>query len=394
MVDLQLIYEKAIADISLVDQRLHQLMRRYELYRKDHQEYNDGQEGLPVKPILKSKNYFYSFCKAHPKLIGIENVVQEFANDFNANRRKRRWNRIDVHQYENILTRFVNNPDTSTLPIKLVYEQLDKICECTLDLIAFETLMNIVNENISDMYLDVAPLYEDYTLSQVLQVFRDAFENESLTIDDVESLCERLEEWAAFSDHKCNSDYGTLYAMSILGGIDYNPTIQEAVVALNKCVDLFHASNELALAFIEGGQNALNTIRYGKEQIMHGYDTISGEETAIDEEQHLLDLLRESIASKYQSMQDGYQIDIGHGMQIVAKIVVQTNKEFIEDVNAINSLRRKLRRLSEEIVANENDIMHEDDIRYSSNEVKYIIYWLRWMIAKKYKTDTDKLKQV
>ena len=41
--------------------------------------------------------------------------------------------------------------------------------------------------------------------------------------------------------------------MSILGGIDYNPTIQEAVVALNKCVDLFHASNELALAFIEGG---------------------------------------------------------------------------------------------------------------------------------------------
>ena len=386
MIDFKLIYESVIADMSLVDQRLRNLRRRYETYRKDHQTYDDDVEGLPVKPISKSNNYFKNFCLANPNLVGIENIIEEFANDKRAGRRRRRWNRIDVHQYESILERFVKHADVARIPEKLVYEQLDKICECTLDLIALETIMNIVNENIDDTYVDVAPLYEDYTLHSVLKTFKSCF-GENVTIDDVEILCEELEEWAAFSDHKCTSDYGTLYAMSILGNLDYNPTINDGIVALNKCVDLFHASNELALAFIDGGANALNTIRYGRENIEDGIDHITNEKVSVAEEQRLLDKLRSAILKTYQSKDISQIPDVQTAKQIAGMTVYADNKSFVNDVNASQPLNRKLRRVAEEILANERDIMHESDVRYQSNEVKYIIYWLRWMINGKYHSE-------
>ena len=386
MIDFKLIYESAIADMSLVDQRLRNLRRRYEAYRKDHQTYDDDVEGLPVKPISKNNNYFKNFCLANPNLVGIENIIEEFANDKKAGRRRRRWNRIDVHQYESILERFVKHADVARIPEKLVYEQLDKICECTLDLIALETIMNIVNENIDDTYVDVAPLYEDYTLHSILKTFKSCF-GENVTIDDVEILCEELEEWAAFSDHKCTSDYGTLYAMSILGNLDYNPTINDGIVALNKCVDLFHASNELALAFIDGGANALNTIRYGRENIKDGVDHITNEKVSVAEEQRLLDNLRNAILKTYQSKDISQIPDVQTAKQIAGMTVYSDNKSFVNDVNASQPLNRKLRRVAEEILANERDIMHESDVRYQSNEVKYIIYWLRWMINGKYHSE-------
>lgn len=386
MINLKSIYESVMTSMAVVNQRLKALKRRYELYRKDHQTYDADKEGMPVKPINNMNNYFNQFCLAHPNMVGIEAVVSEFVSDRRSNRRKRRWNRVNVHQYESILAKFVKDSEVARISEKLVYEQLDKICECTLDLIALETIMNIVNENIDDVYVDVAPMYEDYTLHSILNVFQSAFNDQKLTIDDVEVLCEELEEWAAFSDHKCTSDYGTLYAMSILGNLEYNPTVNDAIVALNKCVDLFHASNELALAFIEGGANALNTIRYGKEQITRSYDQISGDETSIEEEQSLLNMLRQALLKFEQSNQIDQIPDVMAAKQIAGSVVLMKNKDFVHDVNNLQSLNRKLRHVGEEIMSNENEILHEDDIRYQSNEVKYIIYWLRWMMNKKYLT--------
>lgn len=164
----------------------------------------------------------------------------------------------------------------ATTPLSTIEEQLDKMCQCALDLIALETIMHLLLENIEDKYIQDALWYDDYNLEQIVQIFKDAFDDDRIDIDNIDEYGDMLEQWAAFADYKCTSDYGPLYIMSLIGNLECNPSISDAVVTLNRCIDIVHASNELALAFIDGGKTSLDTIRYGNGVVKTSTDDISG----------------------------------------------------------------------------------------------------------------------
>lgn len=382
MVNLQMIYEKVSIDNNASQQRLERMLRRYNSYYSKSK-YNDpSEEAKPVKQISLKDNYFYVFCTQHLDMVGIERIIEEFANDTRHGRSRRHWNRINPRQYQQILSKFVKDGDMATTPLSTIEEQLDKMCQCALDLIAFETIMHLLLENIEDKYIQDALWYDDYNLEQIVQIFKDAFDDDRIGIDNIDEYGDMLEQWAAFADYKCTSDYGPLYIMSLIGNLECNPSISDAVVTLNRCIDIVHASNELALAFIDGGKTSLDTIRYGNGVVKTSTDDISGQEIDNQVLQKLLLRLRSQLM---YGEEYGNSIDLRYAMTTMLNIVKEDNPNIVKDYELNKkSIKNVVNRTSKEILTQIHDIMREDDIEYTSTEVKYILYNIYYLCNRSY----------
>lgn len=118
--------------------------------------------------------------------------------------------------------------------------------------------------DVSSHYVEDALYYDIFDSNDCVDVFVDCFNDKSVCgdFDDAYDLFQEMKEWAEFGEGQYTSDYATLYAMSLAGNCPADPDVDQAIVCLNRCLDIFHGSGDVSLAFIDGGIATLNRVRY------------------------------------------------------------------------------------------------------------------------------------
>lgn len=238
------------------------LARRYRSYAG--RRHTADNEGLPVNPNIPQDGYFAAFCMDNPRRLGVRSVIREFAADWKNGRKKRDWERIKAGQYENILLQHADEAKRQMMRPRPVTDMIDTVCGNVLDMIALKTLQIRMDMDVSDSYVEDALYYDDITTNDCVDTLIECFGDPAVCgdFDDAYDRFQDMKKWADFGEGQYTSDYATLYAMSLIGACPAEPDVDQAVVCLNRCLDIFHGSGDISLAFIEGGLGTLNRIRY------------------------------------------------------------------------------------------------------------------------------------
>lgn len=238
------------------------LSRRYSAYAG--RRHSADNEGMAVRPSVLRDSYFRSYCLDNHRRLGVSWIICEFAADRKAGRRKKNQERIDPAAYEKMLLQHADESRRQMMRPEQTLGMLDVVCGNVLDMIAMKTLQIRLDMDVSDRYRADALYYDFLTADDCVDAFIECFGDPSVCgdFDDAYDLFQEMKEWAEFGEGQYTSDYAALYAMSLCGNCPADPDVDQAVVCLNRCLDIIHGSGDVALAFIEGGTASLNRIRY------------------------------------------------------------------------------------------------------------------------------------
>jgi hypothetical protein len=181
---------------------------------------------------------------------GVSSLLSEFFRDKKRGVTKKQWDLIPAQQYQNLLTRYMQDPITARIPDNIVYDWFEKVVKNAFDI-----------EYITDLagHSQWFPAYE-------VQEEFDAWVGEKYEITDYASGYEALEaegfyDWCSLPDGSDGwSDYGLEPIFNELAQYKPNMDAGELLILINRVLHIGHCRGDLASAFIEGGSNVCSNI--------------------------------------------------------------------------------------------------------------------------------------
>lgn len=198
--------------------------------------YHGSQENI-------NEDYYEQFENLHE--INHTTILQEFEMRRSD---KIEWEVIPAKQYYNALKQYDRDGKFFKFPERIIQEWLDLVCKNS---IRFELLNDFWN------------LYDGelYALYAVEIIYTDG---ESLTCEQAVKILEDegFYDWARLPDgSEGYSDQKTY--VDILMELDEFPTKEEMLVAINRCIDVWHQRGDMAAMLIEGGKETARKISLG-----------------------------------------------------------------------------------------------------------------------------------
>lgn len=205
------------------------------------------------------------------------NILAEFKDDKERGIARRHWNLIPANQYAYAIRKFSESePETFVFSERLINDWLDLIITNTqeIDVISNLTGRNDLNGAGSIDYYAVQEIFPDEWDASVEQLKKEGYEKhrkefgeawyyQQVAYDVLNKL--GFYEWAVLPDGGiADSDNGVGGVSDILEEVDFDSPISDKLVAINRCLDVFHRRSDWASAFIEGGKDTLWSISNGK----------------------------------------------------------------------------------------------------------------------------------
>lgn len=196
-------------------------------------------------------------------------ILAEFKDDISRGIRRKTWNLIPAKQYQYAIRKFSESePETFVFSERLINDWLDIIITNTqqIDAISNLTGRNELNGLPDIDSYAVEELFPDEFSASVDKLLKKGFDRsrirENAAYDVLEN--EGFYDWALLPDgNTADSDNGVSGVEEILDSVDYDSSISDKLVAINRCLDVFHRRSDWASAFIEGGKNTLYKVSNG-----------------------------------------------------------------------------------------------------------------------------------
>ena len=199
-----------------------------------------------VQKVQKTlhEDYYDEFEKSHE--ITHTTILQEFENKRS---NKIQWNVIPAKQYYNALKMYMKDGSLFRFPRRILENWLDLVCENS---IRFE-LLN-----------DFWRLYDgdEAALFAVDVTYGD--DEESLTCEQAVKILEDVGfyDWARLPDGSEGYSDQMSYVGILMELPDY-PTEEQMIVAINRCIDIWHQRGDMAAMILEGGRETARKITMG-----------------------------------------------------------------------------------------------------------------------------------
>lgn len=217
------------------------------------------------------------------------NILAEFKDDKERGIKRRVWNLIPSQQYAYAIDKFSKSePETFMFSDRLLNDWLNIIITNTqeIDVISNLTGRNDLNgAGIIDYYA-VQEIFPDEWDETSERLKNEGYVEKGKELGDSSWFYQQVAydildklgfyDWAVLPDGgTADSDNGTVGVQEILEDIDYDSSPSDKLVAINRCLDVFHRRSDWAAAFIDGGKRTLWDISNGnyfknrKENIQH-----------------------------------------------------------------------------------------------------------------------------
>lgn len=181
---------------------------------------------------------------------GVSSLLSEFFRDKKRGITKKQWNLIPAQQYQNLLTRYMQDPITARIPENVVYDWFEKVVKNAFDI---------------EYITELAGHSQWFPADEVQEEF-DAWVGEKYEITDYASGYEALEaegfyEWCSLPDGSDGwSDYGLVPIFNELANYKPNMSAGDLLILINRVLHIGHCRGDLASAFIEGGSQSCSAI--------------------------------------------------------------------------------------------------------------------------------------
>ena len=209
----------------------------------------------PVLPQVKGK-----LNESMQDILNIADDFDEYGvgkiiNEFFANKRKgiarKQWSLIPAQQYQNLLTRYMQDPIMARIPNNVVYNWFMQVVRNVYDLEWMTELCGHTN----GLDIDSAREAIDYEFGEGKYEINDWHD----VIDLLENY--GFEDWCRLPDDSpACTDYGLQPLFRELS--QYKPGMSggDLLVLLNRVLHVGHVNGDLASAFIEGGSRSCSAI--------------------------------------------------------------------------------------------------------------------------------------
>ena len=185
-------------------------------------------------------------------MYGVSSILSEFFSDKRNGVTKKHWDLIPAQQYQNLLTRYMENPATSRIPDNVVYDWFEK------------TVRNAFNI----LYITELAGHAEgpFPAGEVQDEFDAWFGPGKYVIDDYCSGCDALDdvgffEWSTLPDGSDGwSDFGIGPIFNELANYQPNMPAGDLLVLINRVLHIGHWRGDLTSAFIEGGSQTCSNI--------------------------------------------------------------------------------------------------------------------------------------
>lgn len=203
-------------------------------------------------------------------------ILEEFKDDLQRGIPKKMWNLIPAQQYANALLKFSrSDPETFVFSDRLLDDWLDIIITNTSEIDAISNLtgrnaLNGLAEIDADAVCEVFPNEYKQSLEELTKEgYKESAKGMpsgwlswQIAYDTLNKL--GFYDWAVMPDGKtADSDNGTGGVIEVLEDVDFDSSMADKIVAINRCLDVFHQRSDWASAFIEGGRETLWEISNG-----------------------------------------------------------------------------------------------------------------------------------
>ena len=181
---------------------------------------------------------------------GVSSLLSEFFRDKKRGITKKQWDLIPAQQYQNLLTRYMQDPITARIPDNVVYNWFEKVVKNAFDI---------------EYITELAGHSQWFPADEVQEEF-DAWIGEKYQITDYMSGYEALEaegfyEWCSLPDGSDGwSDYGLEPIFNELSYYKPNMPAGDLLILINRVLHIGHCRGDLASAFIEGGSQSCSAI--------------------------------------------------------------------------------------------------------------------------------------
>lgn len=181
---------------------------------------------------------------------GVSSLLSEFFRDKKRGITKKQWDLIPAQQYQNLLTRYMQDPITARIPDNIVYDWFEKVVKNAFDI---------------EYITELAGHSQYFPYEEVQEEF-DSWIGEKYEITDYMSGYEALEaegfyDWCSLPDGSDGwSDYGIEPIFNELSYYKPNMPAGDLLVLINRVLHIGHCRGDLASAFIEGGSRSCSEI--------------------------------------------------------------------------------------------------------------------------------------
>jgi hypothetical protein len=205
------------------------------------------------------------------------NILAEFKDDHERGINRRTWNLIPSRQYAYAIDKFSKSePETFMFSDRLLNDWLNIIITNTQEI---ESISNLTGRNalngadIVDYYA-VQEIFPDEWEESLKNLSAKGYREMGKELGDSSWFYQQVAydvlnklgfyEWAVLPDGgTADSDNGVIGVQEILEEIDFDSSPADKLVAINRCLDVFHRRSDWASAFIEGGKRTLYSISHG-----------------------------------------------------------------------------------------------------------------------------------
>lgn len=181
---------------------------------------------------------------------GVSSLLSEFFRDKKRGITKKQWDLIPAQQYQNLLTRYMQDPITARIPDNVVYDWFENVVKNAFDI----------------EYITELAGHSQWFPADEVQEELDAWVGEKYQITDYVSGYEALEaegfyEWCSLPDGSDGwSDYGLEPIFKELSYYKPNMPAGDLLILINRVLHIGHCRGDLASAFIEGGSQSCSAI--------------------------------------------------------------------------------------------------------------------------------------
>lgn len=177
----------------------------------------------------------------------VEHTLDEFISNKSNGILTKKWDLIPKEQYKNLLTRYMDNPIAARIP--------DNIVSCWLEIIKGNVR---TIKGIGLLWTRGKPIKYVIDIEQA-----NAFFKTKMTHFQMQNKLKNLGfyNWARYPDGKfAYSDEGIDELESILSEETPDMAAEDKLILVNRCLNVVHPRNDLAMAFIEGGSETCTEI--------------------------------------------------------------------------------------------------------------------------------------
>ena len=182
---------------------------------------------------------------------GAGKIVSEFLSDRKRGVAKKQWDLIPAQQYQNLLSRYMQDPIMARIPDNIVYDWFTKVVQNAFDI---------------EWITELAGHSQGFPADEVQEELDYEFGEGKYEIHDYSDGYDALEslgfyEWCSLPDGSDGwSDYGIAPIFKELSYYKPGMPAGDLLVLINRVLHIGHCRGDLASAFIEGGSRACSAI--------------------------------------------------------------------------------------------------------------------------------------